>query len=102
MQRPSPEGRGGSQLKNRCRGCPIRFLNCSHLSEVRPDWALYCILGNFSKPVATGNGYFVQIAHILGNFCKGFKTFDFSSEIIFGQLFIDIWRLFAGHTSSHL
>ena len=40
---------------------------------------------------ACGNNYFAQIAHILDNFCKGFKNFHFSSEIIFGQLFIDIW-----------
>ena len=26
---------------------------------------------------------FSQIAHILGNFCKGVKIFHFSSEIIF-------------------
>ena len=30
----------------------------------------------------------------LGNFCKGDKTFNFSSEIIFGQPLIDIWRFF--------
>ena len=26
---------------------------------------------------ACGNNYFVQIAHILGNFCKGVKIFHF-------------------------
>ena len=40
---------------------------------------------------ASGNNSFAQIAHIFGNF------FDFSSEIILGT-FIDIWRLFTGHT----
>ena len=35
---------------------------------------------------APGNNYFAQIAHILGNFCKGVKIFHFSSGIIFGQL----------------
>ena len=35
---------------------------------------------------ACGNNYFAQIAHILGNFCEGFKIFHFSSGIIFGQL----------------
>ena len=35
---------------------------------------------------ACGNNYFAQIAHILGNFCKGVKIFHFSWEIIFGQL----------------
>ena len=33
---------------------------------------------------ASNNNYFAQIAHILGNFCKGVKVFHFSSEIIFG------------------
>ena len=33
-----------------------------------PDWAIYCSLGNFSKPVAAI--IFVQIAHILCNVCK--------------------------------
>ena len=35
---------------------------------------------------ACGNNYFAQIAHILGNFCKGFNDFHFSREIIFWQL----------------
>ena len=34
---------------------------------------------------ASGNNYFAQLAYILGNFCKGVKTFNFTSEIIFGQ-----------------
>ena len=33
-----------------------------------------------------GNNYFALITHILGNFCKGVKIFQFSSGIIFGQL----------------
>ena len=33
---------------------------------------------------ACGNNYFAQ--PLLYNFCKGFKNFKFSSEIIFGQL----------------
>ena len=33
---------------------------------------------------AYGNNYFAHIAHILGNFCRGFKIFNFS--IIFGEL----------------
>ena len=28
----------------------------------------------------------------LGNFCKGVKIYHYSSEIIFRQNFIDIWR----------
>ena len=34
----------------------------------------------------------------LGNFCKGVKIYRFSSEIIFGQLLIDIWRFLSGYT----
>ena len=37
----------------------------------------------------------------LRNFCKFVKIFHFSREIIFGQLFIDIWRFFSGHTAHH-
>ena len=40
------------------------------------------------------NNYFAQIAHILGIFCKGVNV----NLSFFGQLFIDIWRLFTGHT----
>ena len=36
--------------------------------------------------------------HIFRQFVKGVKIFHFSSEISFGPLFIDIWRLFSGHT----
>jgi len=49
---------------------------------------------------ACGNNYFTQIAHILDKFCKGVKIFHFSSEIIFGQLFLDIWQLFTGDASA--
>ena len=35
---------------------------------------------------ACGNNYFSQIAHILDNFSKGVKIFQFTSEIIFGQI----------------
>ena len=34
---------------------------------------------------AFGNNYFAQIVHILGNFCKGVKIFNFSGEILSGQ-----------------
>ena len=40
--------------------------------------------GNFSKPLATIN--LPKSATFLGNFCKGVQIFNFSSEIIFGQL----------------
>ena len=35
---------------------------------------------------ASGNNYFAKSSTFLGNLCKCAKIFDFSSEIIFGQL----------------
>ena len=66
------------------------------LSSVWPDWAIYWTLGKFSKPLATIN--LPKSPTFLGNFCKGVKIFDFSSEIIFWATFIVIWWLFFGHT----
>ena len=51
---------------------------------VRPDWAIYWTLGNFSKPLTTIN--LPKSLTLLGNFCKGVKIFNFTIEIIFGQL----------------
>ena len=51
---------------------------------VWPDWAIYWILGNFSKPWATI--ILPKYPTFLGNFCKAVKIFNFSSHIIFGQL----------------
>ena len=53
-------------------------------SAVWPDWAIYCTLGNFSKPVA--KIILPKFTTFLGNFCKVVKMFHFASEIIFGQL----------------
>ena len=45
---------------------------------------IYWTLGNFLKPLATID---LPKSHtVLGNFCVGAKIFNFSSEIIFGQL----------------
>ena len=41
-------------------------------------------LGNFSKPLATIN--LPKSLKFFGNFCKGVNIFNFTSEIIFGQL----------------
>ena len=51
---------------------------------VRPDWAIFCTLGNFFKPLATIS--LPKSLTFLGNFCKGVSIYQFSSEIIFGQL----------------
>ena len=50
------------------------------------DWAIYFTLGSFSKPFATIN--LPKSPTFLDNFCKGVKIFNFSREIIFGQLFL--------------
>ena len=52
--------------------------------SVWPDWAIFCTLGNFFKPLETIN--LPKSLTFLGNFCKGVKILNFSSEIIFGQL----------------
>ena len=44
-----------------------------------------------------GNNYLAQIAHILGNFCKGVKIFHFSGEIIFGQFFRHFLTFYWSH-----
>ena len=55
---------------------------CSSQS-VRPDWAIFCTLGKFLKPLATTN--LPKSLTFLGNICKGVKSYHFYSEIIFGQ-----------------
>ena len=46
---------------------------------------------------ACRNNCFAQIAHILGNFCKCVKMFNFSSEIILGSFYRHL-AIFTGHT----
>ena len=69
--------------------CPTDFLNFivaakRGLPTVWPDWAIYWTLGNFLKPLATIK--LPKSSTFLGNFCKGVTIFNFSNEIIFGQL----------------
>ena len=54
-------------------------------------------MGNFLKPLATIN--LPKSSIFLGIFGEGIKIYHFYSEIIFGQLFLDIWRFFSGHTA---
>ena len=56
----------------------------AYLPTYLPDWAIFCTLGNFLKPLATI--ILPKSPTFLGNSCKGVKIFNFSSEIIFGQL----------------
>ena len=51
---------------------------------VWPDWAIYCTLGNFSKPEATI--ILPKLPTFLGNFCKDVKILHVSSGIILEQL----------------
>ena len=57
-----------------------------------PDWAIYWTLVNFSKPVATIS--LPKSPTFVDNFCKGAKIYHFWAT------FIDIWRLFTGHTDA--
>ena len=69
---------------------------------MRPDWAIYWTLGSFSKPLETI--ILSKSPIFLGNFCKDVKIFNFSSEIIFGQLlytFGDFLLVTLGMTSNH-
>ena len=63
---------------------------------VWPDWAIFCSLGNFLKPLAPIN--LLKSPTFLGNYCKGVKIYHFSCELIFGQLVIEFWQFFTGHT----
>ena len=63
----------------------LRYRPFVHSSEaVWPDWAIYWTLGNFSKSAATIS--LPKSPTFLGNYCKGVKILNFSSEIIFRQL----------------
>ena len=69
----------------------------SYSHSVRPDWAIYWTLGNFSKPLATIN--LPNSLTFLGNFCKGVKIYHFSSDIIFGELYRYLAIFFRSHCS---
>ena len=62
---------------------------------VWPDWAMYWTLGNFSKPLAAIN--LPKSPTFLCNFCKGVKTLNFSSEIIFGHLYRHLATFYWSH-----
>ena len=56
------------------------------LRPVWPDWAIYCTLGNLPKSPT-----------FLGNFCKGVKILNFSSEIILGTFYRHLAILIWSH-----
>ena len=47
---------------------------------------------------ARGNNYFAQIAHILGNFIKGVKIFNFIVKSVLGN-FYRYLATFSGHAA---
>ena len=82
-----------SRSIRRCSKWKINFVHwldlnpgrlVSQASPVWPDLAIYWTLGNFLKPLVTIN--FPKSSTFLSNFCKGVEIYNFSSEIIFGQL----------------
>ena len=52
---------------------------------------------NQNRNFEVGNNNLTQIALILGNFCKGVEIFNFSCEIIFGQLYIHLVTICWSH-----
>ena len=78
----------------------IRILACALPSTddvypVRPDWAIYWTLGNFSMSVATIS--LSKSLPFLGNFCKGVKNFNFSGEIILGNFYRHLATFYQSH-----
>ena len=72
---------------------------CTHCCcwwSVCTDWAIFCSLGNHSKPVATI--ILSILPTLLGNFCKGIKIIHFPVKSFWATL-IDIWRFISGHTA---
>ena len=97
-----------SWCKSNALGKCFNFLTSIHsgthlgpiLSSAWPDWEIYWTLGNFSNPLATI--ILPKFPTFLGNSCKVIKIFNFSSEIIFGQLFWHLTPFYWSHCSSWL
>ena len=70
--------------------CPKRTL-----WAVWPDLAIYWTLGICLKPLATID--LSKSPTFLGNFCKGVKLFNISSEIIFGQFYRHLATFYWSH-----
>ena len=58
-------------------------------------WAIYWTLGNISKPDATIS--LPKSLTLAGNFSKGVKIFNFSSEIIFGNFYTHLATFYWSH-----
>ena len=77
----------------------VNLLRRRGTSTVWPDWAIYCTLGNFSKPLATIN--LPKSPTFLGNFCEGVKIIHFSCEIILGNFYRHLAIFIWSHWSSN-
>ena len=66
-------------------------------AAVWPDWAIYCTLGNFKKPMAAI--ICPNLQFFLGNFCKGVKIYHFEAKSFLGNVYRHL-AIFSGHTKS--
>ena len=67
----------------------------AQLQPVWPDWAIFCTLGNHSKPVVI---ILPKLPTLFRNFCKGVKIIIFLLKS-FWATFIDNWWFLSGHTA---
>ena len=72
------------------KACKRRSAKCAQIGRFIALWATFLSL--WQKIILPKSTHFRQIL-------KGVKIFHFSSEIIFGPLFIVIWRFFTGHAT---
>ena len=84
-----------------CLSISMSLFNTQYFSfqSVWTDWTIYWTLGNFSKSFSTIN--LSTSPTLLGNFCKGVKIFDFSSEIILGNIFRHVATFYWSHWLQH-
>ena len=82
--------------------CKLPYALLMHFGvrqSVWPDCAIYCTLGNFSKPVATI--IMPKSPTFLVNFDREFIFVPLFKWNHFCATFIEIWRLFTGHTPAN-
>ena len=68
--------------------------------SVWPDWAIYCTLGNFSKPMATI--ILSKLPTFLGNFLKQSKSFIFLVKSFLGNFYKNLATFYWLHCSANL
>ena len=67
----------------------------SDFLSVRPDWAIYWTLGNYSKPLATIN--LPNSLTFLGNFCNVSKSFILQVKSFLGNFYRHLAILYGSH-----